>query len=206
VNAAYEQRPELARQLKDLEHVADHTTHDIMRALNTSFITPFDREDIAVLAARMDDVVDHIEAAADLTPSDLAFFDPLWRDQERSRSSGTFSPVYAGVSKALIVSTCQPEPGLQIVAKWEAGSSGLPTATTGASTLVPEHQPVAHSSSSDDRPGLLAVFAGGPWRPVSRATAANPSSVPGQWARTASSPARRTTLRSTAVTMMASSA
>jgi hypothetical protein len=29
VNAAYEQRPELARQLKDLEHVADHTTHDI---------------------------------------------------------------------------------------------------------------------------------------------------------------------------------
>jgi uncharacterized protein Yka (UPF0111/DUF47 family) len=65
VNAAYEQRPELARQLKDLEHVADHTTHDIMRALNTSFITPFDREDIAVLAARMDDVGDHIEAAAD---------------------------------------------------------------------------------------------------------------------------------------------
>jgi uncharacterized protein len=67
VNADYEQRPELARQLKDLEHVADQTTHDIMRALNTSFITPFDREDIAVLAARMDDIVDHIEAAADLT-------------------------------------------------------------------------------------------------------------------------------------------
>ena len=67
VNADYDQRPELARQLKDLEHVADHTTHDIMRALNTSFITPFDRKDIAVLAARMDDVVDHIEAAADLT-------------------------------------------------------------------------------------------------------------------------------------------
>jgi uncharacterized protein len=67
VNADYEQRPELARQLKDLEHVADQTTHDVMRALNTSFITPFDREDIAVLAARMDDIVDHIEAAADLT-------------------------------------------------------------------------------------------------------------------------------------------
>jgi predicted phosphate transport protein (TIGR00153 family) len=67
VNADYEQRPELARQLKDLEHVADHTTHDIMRARNTSFITPFDREDIAVLASRTDDIVDHIEAAADLT-------------------------------------------------------------------------------------------------------------------------------------------
>jgi hypothetical protein len=36
----------------------------------------------------------------------------------------------------LIVSTCQPEPGLQMVAKWEAGSSGLPTATTRASMLV----------------------------------------------------------------------
>jgi len=67
VNADYDQRPELARQLKDVEHVADQTTHEIMRALNTSFITPFDREDIAVLAARMDDVVDHIWAAADLT-------------------------------------------------------------------------------------------------------------------------------------------
>jgi uncharacterized protein len=60
-------RPCGQRSLKDLEHLADHTTHEIMRALNTSFITPFDREDIAVLAARMDDVVDHIEAAADLT-------------------------------------------------------------------------------------------------------------------------------------------
>ena len=34
-----------------------------------------------------------------------------------SSSSGTFSPVYAGVSNALIVSTCHPEPGLQMVAK-----------------------------------------------------------------------------------------
>jgi len=43
-------------------------------------------------------------------------------------------------------------------------------------------------------------------RPASRVSAANPSSVPGQCARTASRPARRTTLRSTALTMMASSA
>jgi uncharacterized protein len=50
-----------------LEHVGDQVTHDIMRALNTSFITPFDREDIAVLAAGLDDVVDEIEAAGDLT-------------------------------------------------------------------------------------------------------------------------------------------
>jgi hypothetical protein len=42
-------------------------THEIMVALNTSFITPFDREDIAFLAGRLDDVVDDIEAAGDLT-------------------------------------------------------------------------------------------------------------------------------------------
>ena len=62
MNAAPDQRPALARQLRDLEHVGDQVTHDIMRALNTSFITPFDREDIAVLAAGLDDVVDEIEA------------------------------------------------------------------------------------------------------------------------------------------------
>ena len=67
VNADAAKRPELARQLTDLEHVGDHATHDIMRALNTCFITPFDREDIAYLAGRLDDVVDDIEAASDLT-------------------------------------------------------------------------------------------------------------------------------------------
>jgi predicted phosphate transport protein (TIGR00153 family) len=67
VNAPRDQRPQLAQQLRDLEHAGDQTTHEIMRALNTSFITPFDREDIAVLAAGLDDIVDEIEAAGDLT-------------------------------------------------------------------------------------------------------------------------------------------
>jgi uncharacterized protein Yka (UPF0111/DUF47 family) len=51
LNAPPDQRPALARQLRELEHVGDQATHDIMGALNTSFITPFDREGIAVLAA-----------------------------------------------------------------------------------------------------------------------------------------------------------
>src|SRR4051794_29119860 len=61
------ERPALAHRLKDLEHIGDQATHDILRALNTSFITPFDREDIALLAARLDDVVDNLEEAGDLT-------------------------------------------------------------------------------------------------------------------------------------------
>jgi hypothetical protein len=55
-----------AARLRDLEHEADEITHEIMKRLNTVFVTPLDHEDIHRLASRLDDVVDHIEAAADL--------------------------------------------------------------------------------------------------------------------------------------------
>jgi len=67
VQAEPGQRAELVRRLEDLEHTGDSATHAIMSALNKSFITPFDREDIALLAARLDDVLDEIEEAAQLT-------------------------------------------------------------------------------------------------------------------------------------------
>jgi uncharacterized protein Yka (UPF0111/DUF47 family) len=60
-------RPPLATRLGVVEHAGDDTTHDIMRAVNTSFITPFDREDISTLASRIDDVIDEMEEAGDLT-------------------------------------------------------------------------------------------------------------------------------------------
>ena len=59
-------REELGRRLRDLEHTGDQATHAIFRALNTSFVTPFDREDIYSLASNLDDVMDYVEAAADL--------------------------------------------------------------------------------------------------------------------------------------------
>lgn len=49
-------------RMKMLETQADETVRDIMTRLYTSFITPFDREDISELALAMDDVVDHMEA------------------------------------------------------------------------------------------------------------------------------------------------
>jgi predicted phosphate transport protein (TIGR00153 family) len=49
----------------DIEHEGDELTHQIMRQLNTSFVTPFDREDIHHLASSLDDVLDNIEAAAE---------------------------------------------------------------------------------------------------------------------------------------------
>ncbi|MEA2487992.1 MAG: uncharacterized protein QOF16_1646 [Actinomycetota bacterium] len=49
----------------DTEHEGDEITHEIIRRLNTTIITPFDREDIHLLASSLDDVLDHIEAAAE---------------------------------------------------------------------------------------------------------------------------------------------
>jgi len=48
------------------EHEGDHITHAILTRLNSTFITPFDREDIYALAAQLDDVVDAVEEAADM--------------------------------------------------------------------------------------------------------------------------------------------
>ncbi|MFN2539504.1 MAG: DUF47 domain-containing protein [Mycobacteriales bacterium] len=59
-------RPVLAKRLRDVEHDSDEVTHTIMRQLNSTFVTPFDREDIYRLANRLDDVMDFMEAAADL--------------------------------------------------------------------------------------------------------------------------------------------
>ncbi|MQA32332.1 DUF47 family protein [Modestobacter roseus] len=59
-------REELAGRLRDLEHAGDQATHAIFRQVNSSFVTPFDREDIVALASQLDDVMDAIEAAADL--------------------------------------------------------------------------------------------------------------------------------------------
>jgi uncharacterized protein Yka (UPF0111/DUF47 family) len=53
-----------ARHLKDIEHRGDELTHQIFAALNRTFVTPFDREDIASLASALDDVIDWIEESA----------------------------------------------------------------------------------------------------------------------------------------------
>jgi predicted phosphate transport protein (TIGR00153 family) len=58
-------RVQLAKDMKDLEHAADESTHEILRKVNSSFITPFDREDIYSLASNLDDCMDHMESAVD---------------------------------------------------------------------------------------------------------------------------------------------
>src|ERR671937_570260 len=53
-----------ARHLKDIEHTGDEITHEVFRALNRTFVTPLDREDISHLASALDDVIDWIEEIA----------------------------------------------------------------------------------------------------------------------------------------------
>jgi predicted phosphate transport protein (TIGR00153 family) len=56
----------VVERMHDLEHLGDEATHEIIRRVNSSFITPFDREDIHTLASRLDDCMDHMEEAADM--------------------------------------------------------------------------------------------------------------------------------------------
>ncbi|MFZ5872057.1 MAG: DUF47 domain-containing protein [Actinomycetota bacterium] len=59
-------RDKLAERLREAEHRADEATHELMKRVNSTFVTPFDREDIYALAAGLDDCMDHMEEAGDL--------------------------------------------------------------------------------------------------------------------------------------------
>ena len=56
----------LGEQMREAEHQADETTHKIIKRANSTFITPFDREDIYRLASSLDDVMDFMEETVDL--------------------------------------------------------------------------------------------------------------------------------------------
>jgi predicted phosphate transport protein (TIGR00153 family) len=57
---------DLSKQVVDAEQEGDRITHAIIKRLNSTFVTPIDREDIYGLATQMDDIVDYTEEAADL--------------------------------------------------------------------------------------------------------------------------------------------
>ena len=59
-------REDVARRMREAEHAADETTHAIVRQVNSTFVTPFDREDIYALASGLDDVMDMMDEVVDL--------------------------------------------------------------------------------------------------------------------------------------------
>ncbi len=62
--ADFDNRASYADQIKVVEHTCDEITHDIVKKLNQTFITPIDREDIHALASGLDDIVDAVEYTA----------------------------------------------------------------------------------------------------------------------------------------------
>ena len=67
-------------EITEMEHDGDSLTHQIIAQLHRTFVTPFDREDIALLAHTMDDITDFIHAAAD-----AMFIYKIDRPSERAR-------------------------------------------------------------------------------------------------------------------------
>src|SRR3954469_25859823 len=61
----YPERRDLAREILIGEQEGDRITHDVIHALNNTFVTPIDREDILQLVSSLDDVVDYVEEVAD---------------------------------------------------------------------------------------------------------------------------------------------
>ncbi len=59
-------RQHIAERMREQEHLADDATHDIIKKVNKTFVTPFDREDIYDLASGLDDIMDFMEEAVDL--------------------------------------------------------------------------------------------------------------------------------------------
>ena len=60
---SFEKRAKLIKDAEDMEHAMDDLTHNIFTELGRNFITPFDREDIHLLASSLDDIADYMYAS-----------------------------------------------------------------------------------------------------------------------------------------------
>jgi predicted phosphate transport protein (TIGR00153 family) len=83
----------ISREILKAEQEGDRITHDIIRRLNTTFVTPIDREDIYGLATRMDDIVDFTEEAAD--------FLGLYKIEAPMEQAGALTKVLVGACEQL---------------------------------------------------------------------------------------------------------
>ena len=83
--------------ITDLEHQGDAIIHQIMAQLNKTFITPFDREDITLLAHSLDDITDFIHSAAD----DLLLYKIEFPTQRAKELSDIIVQIAIEVEKAV---------------------------------------------------------------------------------------------------------
>jgi predicted phosphate transport protein (TIGR00153 family) len=59
-------KADVAERMRAAEHACDETTHSIVKKVNSTFVTPFDREDIYALGSGLDDCMDMMDEAVDL--------------------------------------------------------------------------------------------------------------------------------------------
>jgi hypothetical protein len=83
----------LSRQIVEAENEGDRITHEIIKRLNSTFVTPIDREDIYGLATQMDDIVDFTEEAADLLG--------LYKIEAPMEQAGALTKVLVGACEQL---------------------------------------------------------------------------------------------------------
>ena len=84
-------RKAIAKRMRQAEHAADESTHAIIRRVNTTFVTPFDRQDIYALASGLDDVMDFMEEAVDLVLL-YEIDEPAGRAREPGRRAAALLP------------------------------------------------------------------------------------------------------------------
>jgi predicted phosphate transport protein (TIGR00153 family) len=75
------EREQKIRKVEELEHRGDDITHEIFSYLSSTFVTPFDREDIHALASKLDDILDFIKGAA--TRVSLYKVESITADEEK---------------------------------------------------------------------------------------------------------------------------
>jgi predicted phosphate transport protein (TIGR00153 family) len=103
LKAPVEKRAYLVETIKRLEHQADQVTHELVTRLNKSFITPLDREDIHMLASRLDDVLDRIDGAARRTA--------IFRTESAPQGAMVLADVIARATEQLLVAVKVLEKG-----------------------------------------------------------------------------------------------
>ena len=105
---SFDDRRVKAVQLKAIEHDGDQVTRQIFEALNSSFITPLDREDIRSLASTLDDILDHLEG--------VAHYLVLFELKESSEALRQFSDILVVMAEAVDKAT---------LLVWDLGNAAL---------------------------------------------------------------------------------
>ena len=98
-----ERRIACVEAIKRLEHEADQVTHEVVNRLDRTFITPLDREDIHLLASRLDDVLDRIDGAARRTA--------IFRAESAPQGANVLADVIVRATEQLLVAVQVLEKG-----------------------------------------------------------------------------------------------